>query len=170
MRAKLTSILLPALTVTLLSGGAQAYEKCEPFSVFSNIAEQKRVAIDHGDKGPSVGDRRIASWPLRDENGDVVGQFDAEGTAHHPDSDGNLRSSADVMVQLPTGVLLYKVVPAPAMRDFIGDTSGPAVQPSAARVITGGSGVFEGATGTVDITRGDTTVEYRFNVSCPSVH
>jgi hypothetical protein len=160
-----TTALLSGLALTVATAGAHAFERCEPFSVYSDHAAQKHAFIDHGAEGPSVGDRRITYTPLRNAAGDIVGDLDSEVTAMHPDADGNLRTSRDVILQFPDGVILYKILPHRPLH-AINDLSGPIAQPDATRLITGGSGVFDGARGTVSLVRDDTSTEFIINVSC----
>jgi len=149
----------------MASASAHAFERCEPFSVFSDHAVQKHAYIDHGDEGPSVGDRRISYSALRNEAGETVGHLDGETNAMHPDADGNPRTSGEVILQFPDGVIFYKVPPHRPLRD-ITDLSKPIAQPDALRIIVGGSGVFAGATGTVSLVRDDTSTEFIIDVSC----
>lgn len=160
-----TTSLLSGLVFAMATAGAQAFERCETFSVFSDHAAQKHAYVDHAEEGMSVGDRRITYTPLRNAAGDIVGDLDSEVTAVHPDADGNLRTSRDVILQFLDGVILYKILPHRPLR-AINDLSGPIAHPDARRIITAGSGIFAGATGTVSLVRDDTSTEFVVNVTC----
>ena len=96
----------------------------------------------------------------------MVGRVDGESTVIHSDDQGNTRTIANVVYEFPTGVIVYMITPAGYVRDF-GDSSAPLLPSSeAARIIVGGSGVFAGAWGSVDVIRGDKTTETKVNVSC----
>lgn len=147
------------------ASGAHASETCKPFSVFSNNDDQKIAFVDHGVEGLSVGDRRIVYAPLHDAAGELVGHLDSETTHMHPDGEGNTRTSTEVTLQFPNGVITYKVVPLQHVPDF-NDTSGLVV-PDALRFVSGGAGVFAGASGAVDVERSDDSIELLVDVSCP---
>jgi hypothetical protein len=170
MRTRLTSTLLFSLVLAMPTAGAHAdaqpFQSCEPFTVFSDHDAHKITFIDLGEKGPSVGDRRIFHAPLHNEAGDVVGRLDGESTVIDTDDEGHTRTFANIVYQFPTGVIIYMITPAGYARDF-GDASAPLLPSTEAdRIIIGGSGVFAGAWGSVDVIRGDKSTETKVNVSC----
>ena len=164
MRTRMTFTLVFGAAF-VMAAGADAYERCEPFSTFTKRADHKHAYFDHGDDGPSVGDRRIAYSPLRDAAGEPIGHLDAEVTVVHPGPDGELRTAYDFILQFPTGVILYKIVPH-SPRRAVDDVSGTTTQLDATRIIVGGSGVFAGASGSVEIIRDDVDSEIILSVSC----
>jgi len=167
MSTGLTTAFLSGLALTMATAGAHAFERCEPFTVFADHASHEITYVDLGDEGPSVGDRRIFHGELHDDAGKVVGRVDGESSVIYSDDEGNTRTIANVVYQFPTGVIVYMITPAGFARDF-GDASAPLLPSAeAARIIVGGSGVFAGASGSVDVTRGDDKSETRVNVSCP---
>lgn len=165
MPTKLTCTILLGLGLIMASPGARAFERCEPFTVVVDHGEVQVEFVDHGDEGPSVGDRRIVYMPLHDEAGEVIGHLDGELTAMHPDDEGNLKISSEATLQFPDGVLVYKLVPHRA----VGDISDPDVvptHPDPLRLIVGGSGVFAGASGSIEMERHDDHTVQTVNVTC----
>jgi hypothetical protein len=149
----------------MATSAAHAFERCEPFTVVVDRTEVKAEFVDHGDQGPSVGDRRIVYMPLHNEAGDVIGHLDGEFTAMHPDADGSIKIASVSLMQFPTGVLIFKLTPQRAVEDF--SDAGAIPPPSeAARIIVGGSGVFAGATGTIEVERRDDTIVHTIKVTC----
>ncbi|MCP4385017.1 MAG: hypothetical protein GY798_27000 [Hyphomicrobiales bacterium] len=166
MRTSLTSILLFGLFTAMTSAGAHAFERCEPFTVFADHDSHEITFIDVGEEGPSIGDRRVFHGVLQNEAGDPVGRVDGESSVIYSDDEGKRRTIANVVYQFPTGVIIYTITPALHTQDF-GDASAPLLPSSeAARIIVGGSGVFAGAWGSVDVIRGDKTSETKVNISC----
>lgn len=164
MHFKLPTALLSGLTIALGSASAQAYQVCEPFTLHTDIATWDTEHLDHSDEGLSVGDRRHTFGELRTDDGEVVGYFDGSGTVRHADADDNHRTASDVVVQLETGVLLYKVAPGRPVGDF--SEAGANIPFETTRVIYGGSGAFMGALGTVNIDRVEDTLALTFDLSC----
>jgi hypothetical protein len=166
MTATRTLQLLLGAALAMAPGAAHAVERCEPFTVFHDHATHKRSFVDHGDQGPSVGDRQISSAPLRNAAGDVVGHLDVESTLVHGDDAGNGRLIADLVAQFPTGMIILKIPPSPYRHDFDDASKFPAPSADIARVIVGGSGAFLGASGTVEVDHRDDSTEMKFNLSC----
>lgn len=158
-----TVVLGLALAAT--AAGAQAFERCEPFSVYLIEDSRKRAYIDHGDAGPSVGDRRINSAVVADESGEPIGRYDSEASAVHAGDAGEMRLSGRAQIQFEDGAITYETLAAPAARAF-DDTGGGAAHTDTLRLITAGSGVFAGATGTITAVRGDDGDCLDVDVSC----
>ncbi len=166
MQQRLTSILLSALVLAMGTAGGHGFERCEPFTVFTEHGSHEITYIDLGEEGPSVGDRRIFHAPIHNEAGDVIGRIDGESSVIDRDDDGNARTIANIVYQFSTGVIVYMITPAGFTHDF-GDTSAPLLPSTeAARFIIGGSGAFDGAWGSVNVVRGDKTTEVKLNVLC----
>ncbi len=167
MMTRAVSLFLAcAATLTGISG-AQAYESCEPFTVVTTNASHEMKYIDVGEEGPSVGDRRVFRATLQDETGELVGQTDGYTTVLYSDSEGNARVVVNLVLQFPTGSILYTITPAITESDLADATELLFPSTGSDRIITGGSGVFAGAWGHVDVERGDGVSNLILNVSCP---
>ena len=57
MPTRLTSTVLFALGLAMATVNAQAFERCEPFTVFTDHDAHEITLIDLGEVGPSIGDR-----------------------------------------------------------------------------------------------------------------
>jgi hypothetical protein len=145
---------------------SHAQSACEPFSVVVPHDVQVRTYLDHAAEGQSIGDQHIATGPLHDVDGEVLGRFEAITVITHLDDSGTPHTNTDVSVHLHDGVIVYRVLSAPVTRD-VSDTSGPHNSTEAARLIVAGSGVFAGATGDVELSRGGSHSSAVMNVSCP---
>ena len=166
MRMLPVQVLVAACGIAAMPVAAQAQDACEPFSAVTPHGSQVRTYVDHLDEGQSIGDQHIATGPVHNEAGDVIGHFEAISVVTHLHDDGTPRAHADVAAHFPEGVIVYKVLSAPNVRS-VDDTSGPHLSTEAVRLITGGSGVFEGATGTIELTRRDGQTVSIVNISCP---
>lgn len=167
MIAKAASILVAGTLAGAWTTEAFAYEKCEPFTVVTTNDSHEMTYVDLNEEGPSVGDRRVFRAILQDKGGQVVGRTDGHTTVLYSDAEGNARVVVDLMLQFPTGVIFYKITPAVTEADLADATQLLFPSTASDRIIVGGSGVFAGAWGTVDVVRGDGASDLIINVSCP---
>ena len=166
--ASAVSLVLLAGAAIAGSAEATAYEACEPFSVVTTNASHDMTYIDVGEPGPSVGDRRVFRATLQDENGAMIGRTDGHTTVLYAGEDGKSRVLVNLVLQFPTGTILYTITPAITDTDIADATELLFPSTGSDRIITGGSGIFSGAWGNVDVVRGDGASELIFNISCPS--
>lgn len=121
--------------------------------------------IDVSDKGLSIGDRRIGSAELQDADGAVLGQgyFEASVVAAHG---GGHRLIGDAHNVFDNGTLHYVIV------YDLPDASQAAIPSDLAAFeyhVTGGTGAFAGASGTVRVSSdagGNRIAHYA--IDCPS--
>lgn len=165
-----SAMSLALLGVVVIAGPteATAYEACEPFSVVTTNASHDMTYIDVGEPGPSIGDRRVFRATLQDANGAMIGRTDGHTTVLYPAEDGKARVLVDLVLQFPSGTILYTITPAITETDVADATELLFPSTGSDRIIAGGSGVFSGAWGSVDVVRGDGASELIFNISCPS--
>lgn len=144
--------LYAAVVVLLGPATGHAFEKCEPFVVVAPSDGRQIEFLDHGLEGASPGDVRVGGGPLVSESGDLVGEISWIATVVQPGEDGGIRQVSDGALMLPTGEILYKQLPGRSHRDP-GMTPLSSAPAAASRIITGGSGVFAGGSGTIAWTR-----------------
>lgn len=144
------------------ASGAQA--ACGPFEVISDGSERKVFYLDEGDEGPSVGDKRVGFRVVKDADGNPLGEHQWINQTVLLDASGNpSRTMETHAVTLEDGQLFYsvanKLISPPAL------TERPSV-PDHVGVVTGGSGVYASATGTVSIAFDGNGISYSFDISC----
>jgi hypothetical protein len=165
MRASRFLVFPFGLMLAIGTVGAQAYERCEQVSVFSGTEDVLRHHVDHGPEGDSVGDRYVGHRPLFAKSGEVVGHEDWVFHVLHSMNEGETRIYGDWIMQFPTGEIFYKSAPTTTLRPLSG--TGPLTPSDVPRIIIGGSGVFTGASGTIEYVRHDVGKrEYVVKVSC----
>ena len=158
--------LLTAAAVVLVPVTGHAFEECAPFTLVTLDENRQVDFIDHGAEGVGPGDQRIGINQLLSEDGDVVGEIHWVATVVQPHDDGSTRLISDGSMRLPTGNILFRMLPAATDRE-------PHLVPhraasvEATHMIMGGTGVFAGATGDFSWTHlDDEGLMYSVNVTC----
>jgi hypothetical protein len=154
--------LLLAAAVALPNGSALAQGGGTACAAFTLTGGEKVISvIDQPPEGPSPGDMRVGSRQLVDDKGSRIGEvhFRSTMTALAAGGRGDILAS-EYFISFPAGWIasqsLYELPDAT-------DTSQRAG--SATLVVSGGTGAFANAKGTVMIEAGDPPT-YVFDLSC----
>ncbi len=161
MHLKRLPVLLAA--VASLAGPANAEGNDAPAcGAFSMTGGEKIIhVIDNDPIGPSLGDQRIGSRQLLEAAGKVVGTvyYNSTVAAVEPDGSGGVLTSA-YFISFADGWIatqsLYVLKNAWDTGQGAGD---------ATLVVSGGTGTFSGATGTITLKAGDPPT-YVFDLTC----
>lgn len=158
--------LIAAAAVLLIAATGHAFEECAPFTVVGTSDGRQIEIVDQGTTGISPGDLRVGNGPLFDADGDAAGEIHWIATVVQPHEDGSSRLISDGVFRLPTGDVLYRQLPEATFRDpDITPLSSAPVE--ATRLITGGTGVFAGASGDIAWERDDNdNLTFIVNVTC----
>ncbi|MEM7443547.1 MAG: hypothetical protein AAF414_09495 [Pseudomonadota bacterium] len=164
---KLLSGIAFGLSASLsLPAFAQNGDACQPFTVVSDGSDRTVDYIDNGAPGPSAGDQRIGYRSLADQDGNPVGHYRWIGTVlNQPGDDGTVGESVyEYIMALGDGHIGYHRLvqtDSPAQ-----DTSGVAWDTTQSAIVTGGTGAYAFAHGTVTISRDDMVVTMEFDIAC----
>ncbi len=145
-----------ALVVAVSPAGAQ--QECEEFTL---IGGDKSVAfVKRTEEGDSPGGLRILTRPLLDERGVEYGAYKAVSTVIGPGSGG------DQVSFLGTFHFVFRD------GELVGQTSYERANDSVQAnpqpvtiVVNGGSGIYKGATGTVEVAAGNDPT-FSFKIDC----
>ena len=154
-----TSGGIAVVAATLLAGAAHAADpSCGAFTL---IGGEKGVnVVDNPPAGKSPGDVRAGWRRLADEGGVAAGTVHYVAVLTEPGAVGGDVLAGDYYVRLAGGTIaaqtLYQLADA-------GDTSQKAQ--NAVLIVTGGTGDFAGARGTVEIVAGEAP-RYVFDLAC----
>ena len=150
-----------AIAATLVAGGAvRAGEvACGAFTLVGG--EKGITVVDSPPAGKSAGDMRAGWRRLADEAGTPVGAVHFVAVLTEPDAAGGDVLAGDYYVRLENGTIASQTV---YQLPDAADTSQRAR--NAVLMVTGGTGAFAGATGTIEIEAGDAP-RYVFDLSCP---
>lgn len=153
-----------ALLAVLFAGGASA--ACGPM-VLLNVPSTIQLSFADLDESgkPSHGDKRVGEVHLTDGDGNHVGNYYWVATVHAVDSAGETtHMRADTFFVLDDGTIFNSVIHEPAVSlDNLDTTVVPEVTE---RVITGGTGAYAGAKGTIDVTRDGMQFVFQLNMTC----
>lgn len=140
-------VLSAALFSAFSLGSAHAQEVCGTFSVITPLDARDIEVIEANEDQVTVGDARIGHSVVFDPQGEEVGSIDWETAVLAGSDDENLRMSSEVIMTLQTGSLYIKssAFSVPNRGDGVRSTI---VTEDVVLGIVGGTGVFEGATGT----------------------
>ncbi|MEM8589708.1 MAG: hypothetical protein AAGG65_16735 [Pseudomonadota bacterium] len=160
------TLLAAAAALVFIPATGHAFEECTPFTVMVASEGRQIEIVDHGAEGVSPGDQRIGVARLMTEDGDDVGEIHWVATVVQPHEDGSSRLISDGVLRLPTGDVMYRMLPEATFRDP--DVTPLSAAPvEATRLITGGTGVFAGATGDLAWERQDNDdLTFTMNVTC----
>ena len=154
-----------ATVAVALAGGAlaaDAAQASEPScGAFTLIGGEKGVnVIDNPPAGKSAGDVRAGWRRLADEGGAAMGTVHYVAVLTEPGATGGDVLAGDYYVRLATGTIaaqtLYQLPDST-------DTSQKAQ--NAIMIVTGGTGIFAGAGGTIEIVAGEAP-RYVFDLAC----
>jgi len=170
MKIRQCSTIPLALTGLLaaVAGTAQAQssDACQPFTVISDASERAVEFVDTGASGPSPGDRRIGYRALADQDGDPVGYYRwVITTLDHITEPGGAGEGLQnyVMVLADGHIGFQRLVQTGSPAHDTDTISWIDPQPA---YITGGTGAYAFARGTVDVERDGQTVTLDVNVRC----
>jgi hypothetical protein len=153
--------LVIAVAVTLLIPGfaEAAGPACGSFVLVGG--EKGITVVDNPPEGKSPGDVRAGWRKLADESGNPVGSVQFVATLTEPGAEGGDVLAGQYYVRLPDGYIATQTVYQ--LPDST-DTSQKAQ--NAVLVVTGGTGPYAGATGTIEIEAGEAP-RYVFDLRCP---
>ena len=162
----MTRLLKATMAIAMLAAGAghaaePAYT-CDNFTVYIELADV--AFMDVGDEGVSAGDRRVGSYRTVDADGEQVGSFYFESTVLPGGEDGKRQAIANAIHDLADGSvsisMLYDLKdPSDTATGAVSEFTYP---------VTGGTGVFTGARGTVRSSTDDQGRRAQiFELSCP---
>jgi len=151
-----------AVAVLLLFPAAAAEAAGPACGSFVLIGGEKGVTVvDNPPEGKSPGDMRAGWRKLADEGGKPVGTVQFVATLTEPGAAGGDILAGQYYIRLPDGYISSQTVYQ--LPDST-DTSQKAS--NAVLVVTGGTGPYAGATGTVEIVAGEAP-RYLFDLRCP---
>jgi hypothetical protein len=158
------SVTKPALA--LLAGVALATPalantlECSDFTV---MLERDAVEyIDHGEAGLSTGDRRVGRYFLNDDQGNRIGTMDYITTVLVPLSDGHHPLHAAGHHLFDNGQITHSLI-----YDLTDPTSEAVVAEQAIFTVTGGTGAFDGVSGSIELVETDGMRQLQYSISCP---
>lgn len=150
-----------AITATLAAAGAASAGEvaCGAFTLVGG--EKDITVVDNPPAGKSAGDMRAGWRRLADEAGTPVGTVHFVAVLTEPDAVGGDVLAGDYYIRLDTGTIASQTI---YQLPDAADTSQKAR--NAILMVTGGTGTFAGAAGTIEIEAGDAP-RYVFDLSCP---
>lgn len=164
--------LFAAALVAALAASTPATAKntgaCKPFTVVSDGSDRTVKFVDVGGDGPGPGDKRIGRRGLADQAGKPVGYYRWVITVlNQPGEDGKPGESfEDNVIVLDDGYVGFRrVLKTANPAQEAGKVSWAAAQPG---FITGGTGAYAGAEGTVILSVEDKKVTMEFDIDCDS--
>jgi hypothetical protein len=129
---------------------------------FTLVGGEKGInVIDNPPAGKSPGDVRAGWRMLADEAGNAVGSVQFVATLTEPGAPGGDVLAGEYFIRLPDGYIASQTVYQ--LPDST-DTSQKAQ--NAVLVVTGGTGPYAGASGTIELVAG-TAPRYVFDLHCP---
>lgn len=129
---------------------------------FALVGGEKEVTvIDNPPAGKSPGDVRAGWRRLNDESGADVGSVQFVATLTQPGAKGGDVLTGLYAIRFIDGAIMTQTVYQLADSDDTSQKAG-----SATLIVTGGTGTFSGAAGTIVIEPG-TAPRYLFNLHCP---
>lgn len=164
MRHPRLVLILSSITVASLSLASPALADCDSFEATSDGSQRNVVFVDADPEGTSVGDRRIGFRQVKSSADESIGEHHWINTVVMVDADGNpTRSLENHVVRLAAGSLFYSVsneIVSPSS-----DTEKPSVADHLGAV-TGGTGEFDEAAGSVGISFDGNAITYSFMIDC----
>ncbi|MEM9105158.1 MAG: hypothetical protein AAGC96_05840 [Pseudomonadota bacterium] len=170
IKASLTT--LPCIAVlALLPATAHAAigeRACEPFSISGPLTTVETAYVDIDGKGSaSTGDKQLGQIELVNDAGDQMGERSWVITVLDLNDDGSLQSAfAETISSFYDGAI-YTVTKIRDMPANSFEDGQLAVEWSElTSPITGGTGTFQGAKGSVTTKIGTDTISYSFDLDC----
>jgi len=156
---RLAIVLVAAVLACSLAAAKAAGPAC---SAFTLVGGEKGInVIDHPPTGKSPGDVRAGWRKLADEAGNPAGSVQFVATVTEPDAPGGDILAGEYFIRLAEGYIASQTVYQ--LPDST-DTSQKAQ--NAVLVVTGGTGPYAGAAGTIEIVAG-VAPRYVFDLHCP---
>lgn len=149
-----------AAAVLLLEAGA-AHAAGTDCGAFTLIGGEKGVnVVDNPPAGKSPGDVRAGWRRLADENGVAAGSVHYVAVLTEPGADGGDVLAGDYYVRLAAGTIA-----AQTLYQLLDSTDTSQKAQNAVLIVTGGTGAFAGASGTIEIVAGEAP-RYVFDLAC----
>jgi hypothetical protein len=153
------STIAAGALLLIATAGAEAGPACGAFTL---IGGEKGInVVDNPPAGKSPGDVRAGWRRLADDAGNPAGTVHYVAILTEPGADGGDVLTGDYYVRLADGVIAAQTVYQ--LPDST-DTSQRAQ--NAVLIVTGGTGTFAGATGTIELVAGEAP-RYVFDLRCP---
>ncbi|MEO1223001.1 MAG: hypothetical protein AAFX92_02150 [Pseudomonadota bacterium] len=160
--------LSTTLAVALTSGSALAQaHACERLELLSTDDHREVHFVDFDGDGPSIGDRRLGHRRLVDADGNVRADRMWTVTVHEVDDAGEpTMTASESVTAFPDGNVFSRIENRdPANVDDHTTPHSSAQRPP--QEIIGGTGAYAGATGTVEVIRGDDNhMTFIFDLDC----
>ncbi|MEO1733791.1 MAG: hypothetical protein AAFR45_09240 [Pseudomonadota bacterium] len=141
-------LLSAMVCAAVMSAPAFAQSACEPFDVTS-LDGRIIGAVDAGEAGHSIDDRRVGERPLGDADGTAIGEARWSVTLLDPDPNGqSTHNLVKMYFLLDSGTILSEGVVAPVGDIHVAET---VTVPQFELVILGGTGAFKHARGVIRV-------------------
>lgn len=164
----LSTALAITLAIALTAGSALAQgQACERLELLSTDDDREVHFVDFDGDGPSIGDRRIGHRRLVDQDGTVVADRMWTVTVHDVNDAGEPTvTTSESVTAFPDGAVFSMIDNRdPTNVDDPTTRHSNAQRPP--REIIGGTGAYAGATGTVEVIRGDDNLmTFIFDLDC----
>ena len=150
------SLVVASAVVAPIANAQDASLACGSFDLVGG--DKATNIVDHPPEGNSPGDVRIGYRELQDGDGNSVGEIYFVNTLLRLGEQGDHLFAGDILFFFPDGVVTGTVT---FQRPNVIDQSTPALTV----IISGGSGAYERASGTVEVGSGDTP-GFAFRLVC----
>ena len=169
-----TALALAVISGAVTSGALTARsalaqgQACERLELLSTNEDREVHFVDFDGDGPSIGDRRIGHRRLVDQDGTVVADRMWTVTVHEVNDAGEPTVTvSESVTAFPDGAVFSMIDNRdPANVDDPTTRHSNAQRPP--QEIIGGTGAYAGATGTVEVIRGDDNLmTFIFDLDCP---
>lgn len=165
-RAILSAVAFGALVAGAIATNAQAAESCAPMTLVSDGSDRSVSFVDVAADGPGPGDQRIGYRSLSDTAGNPVGHYRWVVTVLDQPSDDTKpgESFYDYVIVLNDGHIAFeRLVQTSNPAQDTAQVSWDATQEG---IVTGGTGAYANANGTVTSSRDGMTVTMELDLSC----
>lgn len=138
------------------AGGTVAQDACATFSLIG--AKKTLHMVDNGAAGDSAGDTRILTRDLTDDSGREFAVAYFVSTMVDANDDGGARFTSNVHIVFRDGEMS-------GATSYVRPNDETAITTPISVIVHGGTGIYAGAAGTIDVSADDPPV-YQFNITC----
>jgi len=150
------SLVVASAVVAPIANAQDASLACGSFDLVGG--DKATNILDNPPEGNSPGDVRIGYRELQDGDGNSVGEAYFVNTLLRLGEEDDHLFAGDIRILLPDGVVIGTLT---FQRSNVIDQSTPALTV----IVSGGSGAYEGASGTVEVGSGETP-SFAFRLVC----